>query len=55
MASWDNQEKPGTLSGGWELNEYNLSLNALLDPDSGLAVRLNGIGTSQSWSNQTKS
>ena len=53
--TWDNQEKPGTSSGGWHLNELNLALNSATDPDSGNIVRLNGFGTDSSWTNQSKS
>ena len=52
--TWDNQEKVGTGTGGWQYNEPNLNYNSVLDPDSNLPVYYNGIGVTTSWSNGTK-
>lgn len=53
MSTWDSQEKAGN-SGGYEYNENNLTYNAVTDPDSGLTVSYNGIGTITSFTNLTK-
>lgn len=53
MATWDNQEKPGTLVGGWSYNELGLTYNQVLDLDTGNTVFYNGLGIAQTWTNQT--
>lgn len=53
MSTWDNQEKAGNTQ-GWEYDESNLLYDSLSDPDSGLAVLYNGMGTSSSFTNVIK-
>ena len=54
-ASWDNQEKPGLEGGGWDYEENLITYDEDIDPDFGLVVRYNGLGTAQSFTNQNKS
>lgn len=54
MANWDNVEKSGNDS-GQEYDEVNLEYDQALDPDSGLTVYYNGVGTVVSITNVTKS
>lgn len=54
--TWDTQEKSGTDSpGGWEFNDANLMFNSANDPDTGEPVYFNGIGSTVTFTNQTKS
>lgn len=53
MSNWDNQEKSGN-SQGWEYNETNLLYNSPTDPDSGLTIYYNGVGTVSSFTNEVK-
>jgi hypothetical protein len=51
---WDNQEKSGTIGGGWQYDEPNLTYDAMLDPDTGNPVYYDGFGIDTSWTNITK-
>lgn len=53
MATWDNQEKPGALIGGWSYDELGLTYDQVLDLDTGNTVFYNGLGIAQTWTNQT--
>lgn len=53
MATWDNIEKSGNAQ-GWEYNESNLLYDSETDPDSGLEIFYNGVGTASSITNEIK-
>lgn len=56
MTTWDLQEKPGTASGyGWTYDELNMTYDQAIDVDTGLVVKYDGLGTTQTWVNQSKS
>ena len=55
MTTWDLQEESGTSGAGWLYDEVNLTYDNLLDPDSGLPVFYDGLGSTVSWTNLTKS
>ena len=50
----DNIEKSGG-SAGWSYNETNMTYNQLIDPDTNLPVKYNGLGTTSTITNQAKS
>lgn len=52
---WDNQEESGTFEGGWTYDDINLAYDSATDPDSGEVVYYDGIGSTVSWSYQSKS
>ena len=50
---WDNATKPTTTSGGWNFNELTFMFNEAIDEETGSIVYFNGVGTGQTWLNDT--
>lgn len=53
MSTWNNYEKSGTATGGWDYNEEDILYNSALSVDNQI-VRYNGLGTAQTFTNETK-
>jgi hypothetical protein len=51
MSIWDNQEKSGQA---WLYNETNMEYDSEFDPDGGLPVYYNGVGSSSTFTNEIK-
>jgi hypothetical protein len=51
MATWDNQEKSGQA---WIYNETNMEYDSEFDPDGGLPVNYNSVGSSSAFTNEIK-
>ena len=49
--TFDLREKAGA---GWDYDDPNLTYDAVTDPDSGLPVYYDGMGSATSWTNQNK-
>ena len=51
---WENLEKSGGITGGWDFNENNMSFNQVFDTDTNNTVFFNGLGLLAIWTNQIK-
>ena len=54
MTIWDNLEKSGVITGGWDYNEPNLNYDQIVDPDTDNNVYYEGLGIITTWSNIAK-
>lgn len=52
--TWDNVEKSGSTSSGWEYGERNLEYGSLTDPDGNSKVYYGSIGLTIAITNQVK-
>lgn len=54
MTTWENLEKAGALTGGWQYEEANLTYDQITDIDTGNYVYYEGLGMLTTWSNIAK-
>lgn len=54
MTTWENLEKVGALTGGWEYEEANLTYDQINDLDTGNLVYYGGLGILTTWTNINK-
>lgn len=54
MTTWTLTTKAGTTGQGWEAGQALLTAGAVLDPVTGLTVYAGQLGTTESWTLQTK-
>lgn len=52
--TWENLEKSGVLTGGWQYEEANLTYDQITDIDTGNYVYYEGLGLLAVWTNINK-